>query len=360
MFYLRYSDYILDMDEPALISHTVNAPAREWFTQGFSSYFLIYPEWTSPNSNFLRPVVQLVVYLCNLAFGENYKFYYLVYYLTAIAILFGLLRVLKLCSVSWLIQLVSGLLWALGPAFLGLGLVSIAFMFDLLAALICFAAFWACVQERYFVASLLLIGAVLTKETTLYAPLAAAATALFFNRADLRRGAAFAGLLVTPLALWAALRWNAFGTLLGGSTGLGDSQPIGPVTWVVGLATWPTGRSSLSGLAAAFHGDFAHPELLEGLAFLAINTFVWVTIALGARNASRRDPSDLEGRIYPAVWIWLLASLGFVILTGMSAPRYGSSTFIFLIIALALMTSDTRSRLAKVSGICALAGLAAR
>ena len=68
------SNYYISDDELALVAnstnHTGQIDVASWFSQGFSRYFITYPEWTSPYTNFLRPVVN-VTFFSNICFSAT-------------------------------------------------------------------------------------------------------------------------------------------------------------------------------------------------------------------------------------------------------------------------------------------------
>ena len=259
----------------------------------------------------------------------------------------------------------AALLCCVSSAFVNTGLISIAFMFDLVAAALCFAAFIALIHERYALTWFFLTIAVLTKETALPTTIAAAAT-IFFLRpgTDLRRWGLI-GLFLTPTILWALLRWQAFGSILGGAIGLGKTQPMGPVTWAAGVATWPTGIAKVDGLGAIFRGDYANPYIPDAVAYSGMNIFIWLTLALGLTGAARQFVLQGEGsmsfgdRILSAAWIWLTACLAYVTLLALPEPRFGSVMFIFLLLVLTPKARADQSRLLRLSAAVSLIFLGA-
>src|SRR3984885_2088255 len=74
-----YQSYFPYGDDPALFNASDGNPTK-WFTEGFSKYFVVYPEWNVPRTDFLRPVVNLIVRLNHTLFADHYFLYFATYY----------------------------------------------------------------------------------------------------------------------------------------------------------------------------------------------------------------------------------------------------------------------------------------
>jgi hypothetical protein len=76
-FYRTYFPY---GDDPALL-HASGGNATKWVTEGYSKYFVVYPEWNVARTDFLRPQVNLIVRLNETFFGNHYFLYFASFYL---------------------------------------------------------------------------------------------------------------------------------------------------------------------------------------------------------------------------------------------------------------------------------------
>ena len=124
-FYRTYFPYA---DDPALL-HASAGNATKWFTEGYSKYFAVYPEWNVPRTDFLRPGVNLIVRLNETFFGSQYFMYFASFYLAQFLICALIVCLARRMGVKqpWLIFV--GLLAAINPAFIGEGLYNISFQY---------------------------------------------------------------------------------------------------------------------------------------------------------------------------------------------------------------------------------------
>ena len=226
----RLSRLLLRADDPAFVSATLESPAS-WFTRGYLNYFHIYPEWgTRHTSLLLKPVTNAVGYLNYTLFGSSYALHFAVFFLMQFLGLLVFVRLLRDLDIPPLPAAGMALLFLFNPAFMNDGLICLACHFDVLAGVFALAAFLAAWRERYGIALMLLTLAVFTKESAVYAPLAAALSLMIW-----RRPPSMSALMMLPLPLWAAARFLAYGDVL--DTG-GTAQP-GQIA--AGLSVWPTG-----------------------------------------------------------------------------------------------------------------------
>lgn len=183
-FHFRfYQSYFPYGDDPALLNASEGNPAK-WFSEGFSNYFVVYPEWNVPRTDFLRPVVNLIVRLNHTLFGDHYALYFATFYFAEFLVCVLVICLARQMGVHdrWLYFI--GLLAAINPAFVGEGLYSLAFHFDIWSGLFAVLALYLIFREWYGLALLSLTLAVFTKEPALYAPVAAAATVYVIHRRD--------------------------------------------------------------------------------------------------------------------------------------------------------------------------------
>jgi len=318
-----YRDFLLRGDDPAFIGATLSSPI-DWFTRGYADYFDVYPEWgTRIGTDFIRPVTNLVAYANHAVFGENYALHFALFFLVQFASLAIILRLLRETSVPPAAAAGMGLLYLFNPAFLNAGLTGLAFHFDVLAALMELAALLALWRGRNIVALILLTLAVFTKETAVFAPLAAALTVLVWS--GNRRSAL---LMLSPLVPWIAARFFVSGDVLGRQLDI----PAGSVA--AGVLVWPTGMTPYD-IVIGFPSmlTFSRRDMLW-TAWIAVNAAMWVFMFYAVYIASRRAlASSPQGgkadQLAAAFPIWMLGALAVCVITA-PLTRYGSGYYAFL------------------------------
>jgi hypothetical protein len=356
-FHFRfYQNYFPFGDDPALLNASEGNPAK-WFTEGYSKYFVVYPEWNVPRTDFLRPVVNLIVRLNHVFFGDHYVFYFATFYFAQFlvcALVFCLAAHLGV-NERWLYSI--GLLAAINPAFVGEGLYSASFHFDIWCGLFTVFALYLILRERYGLAVLSLTFAVFTKESALYAPVAAAVTVYLITRRRL-----LAVTMLLPLVAWACVWKLVFiGTPAGNYALQGDPKALLIKGSIQGFLRWPTGIFDYHVVRQLLveHSIIAH---LPDLVVLLINLVLWgFLIALGAHFAravfATRSLSD-EDRLVLAVLIWLAGALSFGVLVGYHS-RFGGSIYPLEIVICAVIFQRSRHSLARPFAAVAIGSLAA-
>ena len=236
--------YVPQGDEYALIVESTPyvqpVDWSRWFASGYSEYFRPMPEWTDPFSDFLRPFGNLAYFINYTLWHDRWSAYlYLNYAVLAMGatLAFWFSRRHLACPLP---LAASAALWvAFNPAVCQVVLWP-SFVLEPLAAALAFGAFLFVVRGRPWLAMVAVIMALFTKETTVFAPVAAAITLLM-----VRRGAhgglrstdwLAAGILgLAPLALWIGARYLAFDSM--GGTYAGREV----FTHGVALLRWPLG-----------------------------------------------------------------------------------------------------------------------
>jgi hypothetical protein len=319
-----YRDYLLHSDEPAFVSASLESPAS-WFTRGYLNYFDTYPEWgTRHTTPLFKPVTNAVGYLNYVLFGTSYGLHFAVFFLMQFLGLLIFLRVLRELDIRPLPSAAMSLLFLFNPAFINDGLLCLPCHFDVLAGVFALGAFLAVWRERYGVALVLLTLAVLTKESAIFAPVAASLSVLIW-----RRRLIMSAVLLLPLPLWAAARFLAFGDVL--EAGL--STPTGQIGF--GLSIWPTGLVSYGfvnqlGLSL----PSSRYEILSAI-FLIANIGLWVFLCYATVVTARRHIDAAENtKLAMGLLLWTLGALSFGVLAGFGA-RYGGSIYPFLYLFLA-------------------------
>jgi hypothetical protein len=359
LWHLFYAPYqmgsTLSGDDISLFTATKEGGVRAWFTQGYSRYFITYPEWFHPYTNFLRPFSNAYITVLRPLLGESVPAFAAL--LCAAQGLFAVFfyGVLLGANVRPLPAVLASFLVLLQPAFLHYGLFFVSFHFDLWAGYFVLLAAFLLWKQRYALAWLLLCLALLTKETALFAPLAAALYAWGRTR---RRGLALFFLL--PLVGWAVLRWLAFGSVFSGtyaSSGLASMA----ISLAKGLLVWPSGLVSLTVLK-----DVQHEVLRDGMlpvmrTFLPWALLAQAIVALALLLAVRRmiarwrqAGAFLWENPLAVAGYWLFASLPLLLLAGHDA-RFGGAFYPLLILFLTLSwQAAPRQRVAQAGAIVAI------
>jgi hypothetical protein len=328
-FWIRlYRGYFLLRDDPANVAGTVEGAVRGWFTRGMAGYYHVYPEWPQPGfSNFYRPVWNLILFAEQAVFGAHYWAWFLAFCALQYGGTLLFLRVLQRLAVPRRPALLFAILFLFNPAFLNSGFVYPGFQFDVLASLMLLAAFHQLLERRHGWALALIAAAVFTKETAIFAPVAAALTVFM-----LTRDAKWSVAMLAPLLAWIAARWLAFHAVMGGTfaspAGLGDLLAnIGK-----GLLVWPSGAVA-AGFPLALTG--AHGGALAALALM--NATLWAILLCAGwqvGRALRRTPQDAESKLQAILLVWVLGALSFLMLTRPQA-RFGAILYAFLLLFLA-------------------------
>lgn len=298
-----YKSYFPYGDDPAVL-HASSKMSAAWITEGFSRYFIVYPEWNNSFTNFMRPVVNLLMWLEQAAFGHHYSLYFATYFAAQYALCVFTILVAKHLGASQRGLYAVGIATALSPAFIGEGLYSIVFHFDTWCGLFTVASLYLVLRGRYALAVIAMTAAVFTKESALYAPIAAALTVFLLTRHKV-----FSASMLTPILLWIAARKFVF---------KGGSSPL-PASWVStlikGIMVWPTGVFDEHTVRRVLiHHALDIPNLL----LLVSNVFLWVfIITVAVRYRSIRVHCLL---------IWVFGALSFGVLIAQD-KRFGGSIY---------------------------------
>jgi hypothetical protein len=346
-----------------------------WFLSGYSRYFIVYPEWTPPLYDFLRPGANMVYFLDSLLFGSAWNLYLLTSYLaqSGIVALVAYLCITQLMLPVRISLAVAGLSF-LSPGFGIESLCAPAFGFDVLAACFVLLGICALLKKHATAAWLCFTIAVFTKETALFAPIAAAFIAYSQEDTDPRAYRFLRSLLfLVPLLAWQVLRWFAFSGRNGVYVTYGHGiVPAVMRRTIVGILRWPTGVPSLRfwttndkvGLTIA-----AASLLVNALFWFVILHFIWRLFRSGSRSpkqqqARRLAMLSLNADPHPFLVIatFCLGSLAMPVLLGLT-QRFGAAFYPLLFITLGYIYCFVDSRLYKsaaviVSVFIGIAGLA--
>jgi hypothetical protein len=205
------------------------------------------------------------------------------------------------------------------------GFIYPGFQFDVFTSLLLLAAFHQLLRFHHGSALALISLAVFTKETAVFAPLAASVTSYI-----LTRNAKWSAAMLVPLIAWAAARQLAFGAVIGGT--FASPANIGDLLANIGqgLIVWPTGAVpanfplSLRGAAGA---------LLP--AFLLLNAAMWVILAYASvRTCQALRNGEGQGRLEAVALVWAAGALCVCLLIRPQV-RFGASLYMFLLLFLA-------------------------
>jgi hypothetical protein len=233
ILYIPYRKiYVLNFtDIPALADGLLLAPGarwEDWFTRGYSHFWDLYPEWPVQGTGFTRPAFQFVIYLAHFVLGRDWASYQVISCFAVAgmgAVTFHIARtVLGLRTGP---SLIAAMLVVLSPPALESWLLGLAYAIEPLATVLVAGAFLAVLARHDFLCLALLFLALLTKENTVWAPLAAAITIMLRPKLNesLRRRAFTAAAMLLPVAMWLGLRFAFFGGI-GGTYATAGYTPL--------------------------------------------------------------------------------------------------------------------------------------
>lgn len=223
-------------DLPVLADSLLLAPDASWlnwFTRGYSDFWDLYPDSPAQGSEataraFTRPAFQLMIYLAHFLLGKDWASYQLINCLAVAGI--GALAFLIARVVLGLRagpSLIATVLVVLSPPVLNCWLSGIAFASEPLATVIVACAFLAGLARRDFLCLGLLILALLTKETSMWASFAAAITIMLRPKPheSLQHRSFTAAAMLLPMAIWLGFRFTFFGGI-GGTYATAGYTPL--------------------------------------------------------------------------------------------------------------------------------------
>jgi hypothetical protein len=230
-------NYVPDRDDISQFADSLlvapGARWQDWFTRGYSHSFDLYPDWPADSTEFAfraftRPAFQFVIYLAHFVLGRDWAAYQLIncFAVAAMgAVAFQIAQTalgLRIGS-----SLVAAMLVALSPPLWVTSMFGVAWAIDPLATVIVATVFLAVLARRDLISLALLFLAILTKENTLWAPVAAATTIMLRPKLgeSARRRAFVAAAMLLPLAVWLGLRFAFFGGI-GGTYATGGYTPL--------------------------------------------------------------------------------------------------------------------------------------
>ena len=331
----RQDDITALVDGLLLLPH---ASWVHWFTKGHFDFFDPYPEWPLHQTAFARPVFQFLIYLAHFPLGRNWASYLAINYagvagVVALAFVIGR-GALRLATGP---ALMAAALVLLSPAVLEYSIWEIGYASEALAAILIGCAFLAIVSGRDSLCFFLLLIALFTKETAVWAPVAAVATVLLRSsptREPWQRARA-AALMFLPLAIWITYRF-AFFAGVGGTYATADYTPLlgfAKLTAQKLLAIQDlfVSQAELPGDGAGTAIDeashIATTLLLVVLLCASAGSVYGVTRRSWSRGLRDRSSPVVEAQTLVTIWAVLGIALFFAIPLG--HPRYAASGILF-------------------------------
>lgn len=203
--FTRYSDSLLDYhfmpNDYAVIYFSQTDSLIDFFKKGFSEYFIVFPEWTTPSSSFIRPIANIYVKLLTGAVDLKYANSFF------IVIQCGIL-LLSLYFIKMHLNRKHGflLLILLCPLFLNNpGYHLVAFHHEAICAVFGVSALIFYFRKLYIPASILLLFSVLTKETGFFLSVAVLAVELVQKNRNYKLIALFS----FPVISWVIMRYSS-------------------------------------------------------------------------------------------------------------------------------------------------------
>jgi hypothetical protein len=234
VFALEFSKvrhYTASGDDYAVVAASRQFRPLDWLFKGYSDYFLVYPNSSTPYTNFVRPIGNLTVFLNHIVFQDHLAWYFIS---TAISAAVAAALVYSMVPRSLISFLVVSMTFSLAPSVLA-AFVSPVFAFDVLAAALFLGSISLLQNDRPFWALILALMSSFTKEIGLCATLGTVFYLLVIARARLR-----ALLFTFPVVAYMTVR--AMGVGFGGTyatAGLGLVR-VAKNAFVT-IAKFPTG-----------------------------------------------------------------------------------------------------------------------
>jgi hypothetical protein len=147
--------------------------------------------------------------------------------------------------------------------------------------------------------------------------------------------------MLLPLIFWLLQRIATFGSLGAGNYSVPNGVRAAAIGLLKGILIWPTGVIPGAGMFSLPRQGYM--ALAFYAAMLVCNVLLWVTLIYSGwlllRHFLREksQPLDERFRLLVGVYIWVLGSISFCVLLGLSYVRYGASVYAFLLLFLPIM-----------------------
>ena len=341
---------------------------QDWFTRGYRDFFESYPEWPHQHlTAFARPAFQFLIYLAHFVFGEDWASYLAINYLAiggVAAVGFAIAR--NALGLGTAASLFAAMLTSLSPAVLESAIWELGFASESVATFLAGCAFLAVVARRDVLCAILLCVAVLTKETVVWCPFAAALSVLLRPGPGepIRKRAFTASAMLLPIGIWLGLRL-AFFDGLGGTYATTEYTPLSAFLSL-----------SFSKLLRLYHLFVSQYPLslgdwLEADRILRIFTglLVFMLLAIWILSRLRETEESIVSVVRARKWpkaeaaalatLWAAAGLGFYFALALHDARYAASAVMFAWPAMVHAALRSRALLpGLVLALCGVASLA--
>ena len=308
----------------------------DWFTQGHTRFFIPYPEWSIAQTGFARPVYQGTIYLAHFILDRHWSSYLAINYLALAGIAavgFAIARRVLILRVGG--ALIAAALVLLAPAVSEFSIGILGAGSETLASFLIGCAFLALVGGQRTLCFFLLLVAIFTKETALWAPVAATATVLWDRRGlQPRARKAWGAAMLLPIVLWLALRIAFYGGVAGTYATADYASPrafLALLGWKL-LHLHPLFVSQQPFSAAVGWPPIDQAIRIATTVLLLVVLLAWAFLVLrGLSGHARRSDADPlpERRGLLLASLWAAVGLGFYLLLAVSSPRYAAAAAMF-------------------------------
>jgi hypothetical protein len=330
-----------DDDVTALVDGLLWLPGahwQDWFSNGHSHFFDSYPEWPWGLTPFARPAFQFLIYLTQFIFDRDWASYLAINYLCIAgiaAVAYTIAR--RAFGLRNAASVLAATLVVISPPVLEFSGWTLGYASETLASALVGAAFLAVVSRRDQLCALLLLLALLTKETAVWAPLAASlAVILRPGPGDSLRGRAqVVALILVPLVVWLGMRIILFAGISGSYATVGYSS----LADVVDLVIWKLEHLhrlfvSQEVLVAEGRGALVDRALMIGTYLVLASLFIlWIlsglrmVVALVRQALRARQRPTADAAVLATLWAAM--GFGFHFTLALDSPRYATTAVMF-------------------------------
>ena len=360
----RHAYQPTDNDVTALADGLLLVPGarwQDWFIHGHSHFFDAYPEWPLGLTAFARPAFQSIIYLAHFLLGHDWPSYLAINYLGIAGIAAAAYSIARAAlGMDVRAALVAAALVLCSPAVLEFSIWQIGFASESLAGVLIGCAFLAILARRDALGCALILVALFTKETAIWAPVAAAVTVLLRGPSSQppRRRLGAAAMALAPLGIWFAFRLVFFGGV-GGTYATAEYWPIGDFLSLTGEKFAHLHHLFLQQKPLFEIGTWARADqavrvatvllLLPLFALYGVRALraAWMAAApaLRARRWPIADPALLAT-------LWFVLGLAFYLALAVPSTRYAATAVMFgwpVVVAAVGVSRRRRLRLALLA-----------